>query len=115
MDMTDNELLEQLFQPAREMTVADNGFSDRVMERIPRRTTRTLSRMWTVFCVAVAGALFIVFDGWQLVARGLIMLLKTHPTQHGLLMLMISVGVIWLLVFAELFGREVSRERCRII
>ena len=106
MVMTDNELIEQLFEPARRMTVADNGFSDRVMERIPKRSARTLSRLWTVFCVAVAGALFVVFDGFQIVAHGLVMLLKTQPTQHGLLMLTVSVGVIWLLAFTELLGRE---------
>ena len=113
--MTNNELLEQLFAPARQMTVADNGFSDRVMERIPKRSTRTLSRLWTVFCVAVAGALFVVFDGIQLVANGLVTLLKTHPTQQGLLMLAISAGVIWLLAFIEVTTRVTNRERFRLI
>jgi hypothetical protein len=111
MDMTDNELLEQLFGPARQMTVADNGFSDRVMERIPNSSTRTLSRLWTLFCVTVATVLFVVLDGWQLVVNGLMMLLKTPPTQHGLLMMAVSAGVIWLLAFVEL----VSRERYRLI
>ena len=113
--MTDNELLEQLFEPARRMTVEDNGFSDRVMARLPRRTTRTLSRLWTVFCVAVAGALFVAFDGLQIVAQGLMLLLKTHPSRDSLLMLVVSVGVIWLLAFIELASRVTNRESYRLI
>ena len=108
MVMTDNELLEKLFRPAREMTVADDGFSDRVLETIPNHSTRTLSRLWTLFCIVVALVLFVVFDGWQLVAGSLLMLGKTQPTQHGLLMLAVSAGVIWLLAFCEVFSRERS-------
>ena len=93
--MTDNELLEKLFRPAREMTVADDGFSDRVLETIPNHSTRTLSRLWTLFCIVVALVLFVVFDGWQLVAG-------------SLLMLAVSAGVIWLLAFCEVFSRERS-------
>ena len=115
MVMTDNELLEKLFEPARQMTVEDNGFSDRVMERIPRRSTRTLSRLWTIFCVAVAGALFVVFDGLQVVASGLVMLLKMQPSRDSLLMLAVSVGVIWLLAFIELTSRVTNRERIRLV
>jgi hypothetical protein len=115
MVMTDKELLEQLFEPARQMTVADNGFSDRVMERIPRRSTRRLSRLWTIFCVAVAGALFVVFDGCNVVAQGLVMMLKTRPTQHGLLMLTLAVGVVWLLAFIEVTTRVAHRERLRLV
>jgi len=111
MDMTDNELLEKVFQPARQMTVEDNGFSDRVMEHVPNCSTRTLSRLWTLFCVTVAVVLFLVFDGWGMVVNGLLMLLKTQPTLHGLLMIAVSVGVIWLLAFAEM----VSRERYQLI
>ena len=108
--MTDNELLEKLFEPARQMTVEDNGFSDRVMERIPRCSTRTLSRLWTIFCVAVAGALFVVFDGLQIV-----MLLKMQPSRDSLLMLAVSVGVIWLLAFIELTSRVTNRKRIRLV
>lgn len=109
--MTDNELLEQVFRPLRQMTVADNGFCDKVMERIPNDSMRRLSRLWTMFCVTVAAVLFVLLDGWVLVARGLVVLLKTQTTQHGLLMLAVSVGVIWLLAFYEL----ISRERCQLI
>ena len=115
MVMTDKELLDQLFEPARQMTVEDNGFSDRVMERIPRRSTRTLSRLWTVFCVAVAGALFVVFDGLKIVAQGMVVLLKTHPTQHSLLMLTLAVGVVWLLAFIEVTARVANHERLRFV
>lgn len=110
MVMTDHELLEQLFRPARQMTIADDGFSDRVMEKIPNHCPRTLSRLWTIFCIVVAVLLFFVFDGWQLTAGSLLMLGKMLHTQHGLLMLAVSAGVIWLLAFCELFNRERSNS-----
>ena len=104
--MTDKELLEQVFGPARQMTVADNGFSDRVMEQIPRHDTKRLSRLWTIFCIAVAAGLFIVFGGLQLVVSGLLMVLKTPMSRDSLLMLTISAVVVWLLTITEVLGRE---------
>ena len=98
MDMTDNELLEQLFQPMKEMQLADDGFTDRVMKQLPQRDVWRLSRLWTVFCVVVAVMLFVLLRGWEIIA-------------HGLLMFAVSVGIIWLLAGVEL----VSRERYRLI
>ena len=109
--MTDKELLEQVFGPARQMTVADNGFSDRVMEKIPRHDAKRLSRLWTVFCIAVAAALFIVFGGIQLVSNGLLMLLKAPMSRDSLLMLTLSAVVVWLMAIFEVL----SRERLRLV
>ena len=33
--MTDNELLDSFFQPARQQQIADNGFTERVMDSLP--------------------------------------------------------------------------------
>ena len=95
MDMTDNELLEQLFQPMKEMQLADGGFTDRVMKQLPQRDVWRLSRLWTVFCVVVAVVLFVLLRGWELIA-------------HGLLMFAVSVGIVGLLALGEV----VSRVRC---
>lgn len=93
------------------MTVADNGFSDRVMEQVPRRSTQRLSRLWTVFCIAVAAGVFVVFGGMQLVGNALLLLLKAPMSRDSLLMLTVSAVVVWLLAFTELL----SRERYRLV
>ena len=92
MDMTDNELLEQLFQPMKEMQLADDGFTDRVMKQLPQRDVWRLSRLWTVFCVVVAVMLFVLLRGWEIIA-------------HGLLMFAVSVGIVGLLALGEVVGR----------
>ncbi len=104
--MTDNQLLESFFQEARQATVPDNGFTERVMQQVPDRRMLTLSRLWTVFCVAAAALLFILLRGWEMIAYSLLMLVNTPPTQQQLIMLAASAGVIGLLVFAEFVGRE---------
>ena len=109
--MTDNELLEHFFKDVHQMTIADNGFSDRVMEQIPRSNTSRLSVMWTLFCVFIAVMLFVAFDGWKLMVNYLIMAVKIQPTEHSLIMIAVSLGVVWLLAFTEVL----SRERCQLI
>ena len=64
MTETDNQLLEQFFSEARRQTVADDGFTERVIQRLPDRALRQ-SRYWTACCVALGIVLFIVFKGWQ--------------------------------------------------
>ena len=70
MDMTDNELLDSFFQSARETTISDNGFTERVMNRLPDTTAshqlRRRSRLWTFFCMAVAAALLLWLTDWSL-------------------------------------------------
>lgn len=104
--MTDNQLLENFFQEARQTTVSDDGFTERVMQHVPDRRVLTLSRLWTAFCVMAALLLFVLLRGWDMIAYGLLMLVNTPPTQHQLLMLAASAGVIGLLAMAEVFGRE---------
>ena len=104
--MTDNELLEQLFRPVREMELQDNGFTDRVMQQLPRRDVWRLSRLWTIFCIVVAVALFVSLRGWELVGYGLMMLANTPPTHQQLLTFVVSVGAMGLLAIGEVVSRE---------
>jgi hypothetical protein len=113
--MTDNELIERLFREARQMEVADNGFSDRVMERLNAdavvqqtalRRERLFSRLWTLGCVAIAAVLFVVLGGWNIIVYGLLMLLNTPPTHQQMLVFVVSVGVIGLLALNEVISRE---------
>lgn len=111
--MTDDQLLEQFFQQARQTEVPDNGFSDRVMQQITLHEAQhatshaqRLSRLWTAFCIVVAAVLFVLLHGWEPIAYALMMLVNTPPTQHQLLMLVASVGVLGLLAIWEIIGRE---------
>ena len=65
--MMENEdkLLEQFFADNRQ-EIADNGFTRRVMHRLPANGHR-LSQIWTTFCFTLALVLFIALDGLQLV------------------------------------------------
>jgi len=111
--MTDNELLEKFFQPARQMDIADNGFTERVMQQIAIHDVRQkafdasrLSRLWTAFCVIVAVTLFVLMRGWEPISYGLMMLINTPPTQQQMLTLFVSVVVVGLLVIGDIIGRE---------
>ena len=70
--MTDNnQILEDLFRQAAQQQIEDNGFTERVMQNLPKTdTVRRLSRLWSVFCVLVGLGLFFAFGGWQ-VLQGL--------------------------------------------
>jgi hypothetical protein len=72
MAMTDkdNMMIEAFFKQAAQQRIEDNGFTERVMRNLPDRKTelvRKLSQLWTLFCIAVAGVLFFVLGGWQVV------------------------------------------------
>ena len=72
MALTDKEnmMIEALFKQAAQQQIEDNDFTDRVMKNLPDRkldVARRLSQLWTLFCLAVAGVLFFIFGGWQVV------------------------------------------------
>ena len=72
MAMTDkdNMMIEDFFKQAALQQIEDNGFTERVMHNLPDRKgymVRRLSQLWTLFCIAVAGVLFFMFGGWQVV------------------------------------------------
>ena len=70
--MTDNnQILEDFFKQSAQQQIEDNGFTERVMQNLPKTdTVRRLSRLWSVFCVLVGLGLFFAFGGWQ-VLQGL--------------------------------------------
>ena len=63
----DNLLIENFFKQAAQQQIEDNGFTERVMEKVvqTRPSTRRMSILWTCFCVVVALALFILLGGWE--------------------------------------------------
>ena len=70
MNDKDNMMIEAFFKQAAQQQIEDNGFTERVMRNLPDRkleVVRKLSQLWTLFCMAVAGVLFFVLGGWQVV------------------------------------------------
>ena len=66
----DDLLLQQFFAEAAQQEIEDNGFTERVMQQLPARQVYSIkwfNRLWTLFCIAVAGVLFFMFGGWQVV------------------------------------------------
>ena len=105
--MTDNnQFLDDLFKQAAQQQIEDNGFTERVMQNLPKTDTiRRLSRLWSLFCILVGVGLFFAFGGWQLLQNlffgGLRMLLGwievfaiTAPTNE----ININLWVVLLLV-----------------
>ena len=105
--MTDNEMLEQLFRPMKEMKVADNGFTERVMKQLPRRDVWQISRLWTAFCIAIAVVLFVLLRGWELIAYGLLMMMNNiDVAKSNLLIVTLLAGVLGLVFLSDVVRRE---------
>ena len=98
-------LLEHFFQAARAERLADNGFSRRVVARLPQRQER-LSHIWTAACVVVAVAVFILAGGWQQAVAGIVRVLASAPTTAQLLQLMLCGAALTSLAATELMWRE---------
>lgn len=79
MNENDNILIEQFFREAASQQIRDNGFSDRVMERIeelhPSSHYTLLSMGWTLFCIAVALLVFFWLHGWSELATDITIML----------------------------------------
>lgn len=65
----DEELLQRFFADSARMDIADDGFADRVMHRLPEEVDARcyrLYRLWTAAMVAVCVAVFFFVDGFLL-------------------------------------------------
>lgn len=70
MEDKNDILLKQLFAEASKQQIPDNGFTERVMMNLPEMgdsRVRTLSRLWTLFCLVVGVVLFWLFSGWPVI------------------------------------------------
>ena len=119
MDMTeDNDLLlKQFFQEASQQQIADNGFTERVMQRLPQHTSlaarRTLlTRLWTASCIVVFAVLFVVFHGWELLTIQFEVMLQTLSVQTFSVNLLMAVAVLFGLLFVGV-GEVISSEIVR--
>lgn len=68
-ETVDEELLQRFFADSARMDIADDGFTDRLMRRLPEEVdTRCyhLYRLWTAAMIAVCVAVFFFVNGFQL-------------------------------------------------
>lgn len=65
MDRHDEQMLRQFFSEAAGQKIEDNGFTEKVMNRLPVRVKR-YTRIWTGCCILLAALLFTLFHGWEL-------------------------------------------------
>lgn len=68
-ETVDEALLQRFFADSARMDIADDGFTDRLMRRLPEEVdTRCyrLYRLWTAAMVAVCVAVFFFVNGFQL-------------------------------------------------
>ncbi len=120
MDMNeDNDLLiKQFFQQAAQQQIADNGFTERVMQRLPQHTSlaarRTLlTRLWTASCIVVFAMLFVVFHGWELLTIQFEVMLQTLSVQTFSVNLLMVASVLFGLLFVgvgEVISSEIARR-----
>ena len=119
--MEDNErLLQQFFNDAARQQIDDNGFTERVMQRIEaeqrvQRSTlnvQRFSRLWNVFCITTFVVLFIVFRGWELLAVHFEVMLRTLAAQSFSINLMMIFSVVFGLLLVGA-GEVISSERVR--
>ena len=85
MTEKENKLIEDLFKQAAQQQIEDNGFTERVMERVERvdqtsLVPHRLSLLWTWFCIVVSVVLFFVFNGWEMLKASLMVLCAAFRT-----------------------------------
>ena len=118
--INDNDrLLQQFFSEAASQQIDDNGFTERVMQRLASPNVQPstfnvqrVSRLWTWFCIAVFVVLFVACRGWELLAVQFEVMLRTMATQS----LSINLLMLFTVVFGLLFvgvGEVISSEIVR--
>lgn len=68
-ETVDEALLQRFFADSTRMDIADDGFTDRLMRRLPEEVDvrcYRLYRLWTAAMVAVCVAVFFFVNGFQL-------------------------------------------------
>ena len=123
MDMIDKDeqLLQQFFSDAAHQKVEDDGFTERVMQRLETEgklqasgiRLHTITRLWTAFCISVFVILFVVFRGWELLTVHLEVMLRTMAAQSFSINLMMLFSVVFGLLFVgtgEIISSETARK-----
>ena len=98
--MIDNNdlLLQQFFSEAASQQIEDNGFTERVMQRLPSRMNWFV-RIWNTVCIVLFAVLFVVFRGWDLLAVQFEVMLRTMSTQSFSINLLMMFTIVFGLLF----------------
>ena len=116
--INENEhLLQQFFSEAASQQIEDNGFTERVMQRLPVASQYAwlsrFSKLWTIFCVSIFAILFVVFRGWDLLIVQFEVMLRTMATQSFSINLMMLFSVVFGLLLVgtgEVISSELARK-----
>lgn len=91
-----DELLVRKFFDENNVELPDNGFSNRVMRRLPDRTRR-LNRIWTGICILAGVLMCFVFDWFDKLSEIFHYALSLMPEHSGRY---IAPYLIWLLLLS---------------
>ena len=109
----DNDLLlQQFFRDAAQQQIADDGFTERVMQQLPqtRCNLQRFNRLWTLFCVGVFLVLFVWFRGWELLAIHFEVLLRTLSVETFSINLPLLAAILFSLLLVGV-GEVAYNER----
>ena len=67
----DEQLVDNFFATQSQGVVADNGFSERVMHRLPTTRKYRLNRIWTMACSVVGVVMLWLMNGFSVFVSGL--------------------------------------------
>lgn len=81
MSENKDELLIRKFFKENKADIPDNGFTCRVMKRLPDRTQR-LNRIWTAICIALGVVVATRFDWWNALSSQVKNITETVMTNH---------------------------------
>ena len=109
MDEQNEKLLQQFFSEAAQQTIADNGFTERVMSQLPPANVKRFTRIWTVSCILVAAILFTLFHGWELLLVQMEVFLRTmivEPPQINPVMVVLTLFSLMMIGVYEVLSYE---------
>ena len=109
----DNDLLlQQFFRDAAQQQIADDGFTERVMQQLPqtRCSLQRFNRVWTLFCVGVFLVLFVWCRGWELLAIHFEVLLRTFSVETFSINLPLLAAILFSLLLVGV-GEVAYNER----
>lgn len=76
---SDDELLRSFLAPAR-VDIADDGFTRRVMRRLPIRQNR-LAKIWTAVCMLAFAVVFLLLHGWEMFQLAIVHILQNFSPE----------------------------------
>ncbi len=80
MKGNDDELIRSFMLPGKR-EIADNGFSKRVIRRLPHRRAKRLSNLLNAVCIFLCCILFFVFNGFDILIRAIVKVIATQSDQ----------------------------------